>query len=332
MPKKSSMTHSPTTYRKNKPDQAKKTDSQTSLEAIRPLPLKAEAQKNVLDEAIFHKYAIIVEGPTDRTYERFLDSGRAFIVLPVYELIPQGRFARQAVIDYVRRGGKVKGYTQILGIVDSDFSRVKGCRGPVKEDQVQRSRNEPIFTTDTHDLEMMIMDSDDFADLLTREMKRNWKTTLGKTAQQERKKLLADALLLGYVSYLSRRLNIWKGITTELKKTKVEIFYQHGKLNLEKLAEFVAAFTGNRVRSEEIKVQIETCIKSHHPEDDWQICNGHYCSNILSHRMKEAIRYRDDEWERKIRESYGVETFKKTELYEAIKEYVRRNNWNPVFQ
>ena len=329
----SSMTRLLAAYLKSKPEQANDTGNQTAIEAIQPLSLKAEAQINVRDEAIFHKYAIIVEGDTDkRVYERFLDSGTKHQVLRIYEIEPEGNFARQAVINFVRRGGEVKDYTQILGIVDSDFARVRGCRGPVKADQILLSQNERIFTTDMHDLETMIMSSDDFADLLKREMKRTWRTTLGMKAQKERKKLLEDALPLGYVSYLSRSSNQWNGITTELKRTKVEIFYHNGQVSLKKLADFVAAFTGNRAKSEEIKTQLEKCMNGHHSEDDWQICNGHVCVNILCYRLHEAIPYRVRLWDTIIRENYGIESFKRTELYEAIKEFVKRNHWKSVFR
>ena len=206
----------------------------------------------------------------------------------------------------------------------------------MKDDQ-HGQEVERVFFTDKHDLETMIMASHDFEELLERELKQRQKAIKGKTAKHVKAEVLADALLFGYVSYLSRKFNSkifnpWKGITTKLKKTEVGIFYLNGRVDIDRLAEFVADFTGNRVSIDEIKEEIENSLKGHQAEDDWQICNGHVCVKLLRQCLEKFIPYSDKDWERRILGSYGIESFKKTNLYASVKKYVDRNKWTPVFQ
>ena len=331
MPKNQSMSFLRAAYRKSKSNRVAETISSTNAEPILPADLKEESVKNVLDEAILHKAAILVEGETDKkVYQRFLNS-RSYVVLPVYMAKPDGIYARQDVIEMVRRGGRVKEYTRILGIIDSDFAQIKGAWGPVQRDR-QVQEVERVFITDTHDLETMIMNSECFLELLEIELKQRKKAFHGKKAEHIRGKLIEDALHFGYVSYLSRRLNQWNGITTKMKETEVGAFYQNDRLDLHKLAEFIAASNGNNPDVEEIKDRIKNCINSHETEDNWQVCNGHICARLLTYYLQEHIPSPDKEWERRIHESYSIESFNKTRLYEAVKGYVTRNNWKTVFQ
>jgi hypothetical protein len=252
---------------------------------------------------------LLVEGDTDaRAYGRFTDRNRC-------EIIPA--MGKDNVLNAMKMltGRGIKG---VLAIVDCDFWRLDG----IKPDDPN------ILTTDTHDLETMMIHSPAL-DIILNEFGSQRK--INSLGTDIRKLLLNTALPLGYLRWISssRNENLslrFRDISlSELLNTNDRTM----KLDIHKLVDEVGDYSGRTLPEKKIiSDRLENMVKAN-SHDPWHVCRGHDMVDILAVGLRTVFGNRNaknlsgEAVDKVLRIAFGFAEFSATTLYSSIRDWER---------
>ena len=249
---------------------------------------------------------IIVEGDTDaRVYSRYIDEEKCRLV---------NAHNRKNALDAI----SVLEQDLIIGviaIVDADFDLL--------EEKLWSSLN--IFSTDTHDLETLMLRSPALEKLLVEVGSQNKIETFVKLRKKEiREVLLGEGVHLGYLRWVSLRLQH----NLKFENLSFVDFVDQQTLVLDP-AKLIKAVKNNsqnhKLPDAVIKQQIEELRSDTH--DVWQLCCGHDLISILSIGFRKALGTRKasditpELLERELRLAFETQHFTETMLHAEIKKW-----------
>jgi len=260
-----------------------------------------------MNRSQYHGAMVIVEGSSDvRVYQRFFDREACFVIPAL------GKANATGALRMLDEGG----VTGILVIIDSDFWALDG----IVPD------NPNLLTTDTHDLETMILSSPALEKVLDEFCLQQKRETVG---MHVRDMLLEVGRPLGFFRWLSssrhenlalrfKNLHFEKFIRVENDKVSVHI---------PRLVREVRLNTVNFMYNErELAEKLQTMIESNH-HNPWHVCRGHDLVTIFTYLLREVFgnrRARDMNQEMVdalLRLSYEYHFFRRTKLYDGIREW-----------
>jgi hypothetical protein len=253
---------------------------------------------------------LVVEGETDsRTYENFIHSNECQVIVAHNK---DNAIEATYLLDKDKKQG-------ILTIVDADFLFLESI--------LPSSDN--ILYTDTHDLETMILRTSSF-DKLLREMGSKRKISKFKETQGKdiRTILLDSGAIIGYLRWISKKDNLnlkFKGISFREFTDKDSISIDITKL--------ITSVQNNSNRTglfiPGLKSKIKMLVDQNH--DQWHVCCGHDLINLLSIGLQKAIgshnsnQVSQEILERQLRLSYERSFFRRTQLYQSIRQWEKQN-------
>jgi Protein of unknown function (DUF4435) len=255
---------------------------------------------------------LIVEGMTDKNlYQTYINT----IVCQI--IVADGKDNVREVLAILER----ESCRGVLAIVDADFDVLEG--------KTPQSPN--IFMTDTHDLEMMLIQSPALEKVLaefgSEDKIARFVTTHGKDV---RSFLLESVQSIGYLRWLSARENLslkFEGMGFEKFVEKDTL-----KINILKLIRLVqgrsVAPTAQK-RSLDTDIHEKVKLLSNDSHDLWHVCCGHDITCILSFGLQKAIgskRMEPDMVEICLRLAYEYTYFRQTKLYISVKQWEMANS------
>jgi hypothetical protein len=248
---------------------------------------------------------VIVEGSSDvRVYRRFFDEDTC-LVLPAL-----GKANATGALKMLDEGGVIG----ILVIIDSDFWKLDGIE----------SGNPNLLTTDTHDLETMILSSPALEKVLDEFCLHQKRETIGIHV---RDMLLDVGRPLGFFRWLSSSRH--ENLALRFKNLHFEKFIRVENdtvsVHIPRLVREVRLNTVNFMYNErELAEKLRSMIESNH-HDPWHVCRGHDLVTILTYLLREVFgnrRARDmdqDMVDALLRLSYEYRYFARTKLYDGIR-------------
>lgn len=253
---------------------------------------------------------VLVEGDTDkRLYEAFTDKRSCAIHVA---------YSKSTVIEVltILEQSKVAG---VSAIIDADFDVLEG----------KEYASPNLFLTDTHDAELMIVQSPALEKLLgefgseskIEEIKR-------QTGKDIRTLLLDGSRTFGYTRLLSLR----KGLALKFDELELHRCFDRHTFMIDE----VKAIDCIRNKSQQLRIsaeQIQTGIAEIKSDeyDTWHICCGHDLTNILSWGLRGALGTNNPHEvtsltiEKSLRLAYEYVHFKQTHLYAALRVWEEAN-------
>jgi hypothetical protein len=281
---------------------------------ITPIDIKAEIA------LLNHKGSIIiVEGGKDaRLFKKFFDNCQC-ITYPAY--------GKKNVIEVMPLLHRYKG---ILGIVDSDFSRIDGLPCP--------SPN--LIRTDSHDIETMILHSRALESILSEYADQSRLDVLEQQRGKElRQILLESAQYIGYLVYYSNK----KAKNWSFEALPFSQFIVSDTLEVDKKNLIETLKKNNPSKIIEADLLLDE-LNNYNPKDydPWQMCRGHDLVNILFIGLTQTFVAQDrppvshpQVLESHLRVAFSDEVFKNSNLYSDIRSWETSNQpfiiLNPCF-
>ncbi len=250
---------------------------------------------------------MITEGSTDmRLYQRFVNTDKCTI-------IPAN--GKDNAIKVVRIMEKFH-FKGIFTIVDLDFWKV---------DAIEQN-NENILTTDTHDIETMLISSRALDNLLVEFGEEHKIRSLELPIRELLYKVTLPLGIFRWISSSKERLSLrFKDITFE-NFVQLRPF----SINISRLIREVKTNSHSMNISEKrLKREIISLMKQN--PDPEQICSGHDLVAILTIGLNHVFGNRTSEnvseamVDRVLRLSYDITIFKETKLYASIQEWEQMN-------
>ncbi|UCJ14508.1 MAG: DUF4435 domain-containing protein [Phormidium sp. PBR-2020] len=210
-----------------------------------------------------------------------------------------------------------------IAIVDADFDRIQNVN----------HNNSNIFTTDTHDLETMILDSPALEKVLY-EFGATKKIEEFSQKKDIRVAILESALLIGCLRLISQtyKLNLtFQGIKFSRFTNDLTLVIEPEQL-IQTIKDKSQAF---HLKNEYLRQLLEN--EKSNCYDPWQVCCGHDIVEILSIGLNKAIgseKKSDVEplkIERSLRLAYEIRYFRRTQLYSSIRFWEREHQEFTVF-
>jgi len=267
---------------------------------------------------------ILVEGQNDYVlFRKFFDQSQVQIqnshgkenILDAYDIINQ------------------RGFTNVIGIVDSDFDNLNGV---VNE-------REFIFYTDTHDLETMLFTSEAFNAVIDAHCEED---KLKKFLVEEKSKQLTDIIFekTSHLGYLKWANNIYKwGLLFKPKEVdkpelKVTNFLPKDTLKFKDIPTMVKTVFNYSRGKVEINIDEDSVVEivtrmSSNKVDYLQLCNGHDLATVFALGLKKKISSLDSnavnstQVEKDLVLAYESRHFSNTGLYKEIKDYEEKNGY-----
>jgi hypothetical protein len=274
------------------------------IEHITP---EAIANEIMMDRRFDGVY-VLLEGVSDnRFFKKFLDQGVA------RHRVTHGFEKALAVIQLLR---KRQHTGHFFAILDADFRRIEGKMPP----------DECVFLTDYHDLEMMLIASSawqQILDLHASEQKLN-------DFQQNRplkEVLFSLATAIACLRLLNGRENL--GLRFKAKNSAQPLAYHRfvdkDSLTLKDQRELIKFFLDlsqqQALHIEELVVKIEAI--SMEKMDPHELCNGHDVIQLLHLALKKAVGSMQNvspvDLESKFLLAYDSQDFQRTQLFAALK-------------
>lgn len=260
---------------------------------------------------------LIVEGTTDKNlYQTYINT----IVCQI--VVADGRDNTREALAILER----ESCRGVLAIVDADFDVLEG--------KTPQSPN--LFMTDTHDLEMMLIQSPALEKVLaefgSEDKIARFVTTHGKDV---RSFLLESARSIGYLRWLSARENL----ALKFEGMGFEKFIEKDTLKID-ILKLIRLVQGRSVAHTAQKRSLDTDIHekikllSNDSHDLWHVCCGHDITCILSFGLQKTIgskRMEPDMVEICLRLAYEYTYFRQTKLYVSVKQWEMANSPFVVF-
>jgi hypothetical protein len=253
---------------------------------------------------------VIVEGDTDaRFYKKFVRRDRCKVI------VAHDKFNTLAALEALEK----ERFAGVLGIVDADFWRLDGTE--------VKSKN--LFSTDTHDLETMIMRSGALENVLTEFAdEQELKNFVKRVKRELRESLLVACKEIGYLRWYALKESVYLRFNHLDFKRFVTIKKMY--LDVPKLIGEVKRHSKKtRETPDMIERYMESMMDSSH--DPWQVCVGHDLVYLLYLGLKHvfgAYNTRDlsvGALEGSLRLAYDPTFFKDTQLYDEIMAWEKRN-------
>lgn len=253
---------------------------------------------------------LLVEGDSDlRLYNKFIKKNECKVI-PAYGY--EGKGAKDIVFEVIHRT-RVKG---VLGIVDSDFSKIDGelCKEP------------NIVETDTHDIETLIINSSALEQIFDAFVDKSKLEQFEKeTGENITEILLTNAQYIGLFVYYSNKNNLYLNFNGIEFSRFIDI--KSLSINLEVLIDVVFAKSGKTLRNKE-KLLYDLKKMGNNNYDKWHLCRGHDLVEILyigiknifgSHKAKFIKDPKDLETD--LIFAYDSISFAKTNMYRSIRQW-----------
>ena len=274
---------------------------------------------------LFAGSVVIVEGDSDaRVYGRFIDEEFCRII-PAHGksnvLIAMGILERTAFVG-------------ILAIIDSDFSRLDSDCNRLDNDCSRLDSSEPakenVLSTDTHDLETMIVHSEALDTVLSEFGSDIRLKRLGKPVREV---LLRAALPIGYLRWISSPKQ--DNLSLRFKDTSfARVVKTRNKTMItdidDVLTETKKQSHNTPIDKNDLKARIVGLLKRGN-HDPWQVCRGHDMIHILTIGLKMVFGNRNAKYvsyeqvDRIMRIAFGYAEFSRTRLYELLKKWETDN-------
>lgn len=273
-----------------------------SLEnSITPSSIKPEILLSLNSPVGKDKIWILVEGETDiQVYTKFFKKESVNL-----KSVPGASGQITDTVAYVRRSTN-----QVIGIKDADFDRLNN-----------KEESPNIFLTDQHDLEMMMIHSDQVLYNLSSEY------SFEGDILTIRDEIIHLASFIGYVRWFDNQ----NSFNILFKGLGFGSFYDG--TNGFKTKKFLAEL--NKRPSEKTRdldaEEINLFIENHRGTDLFQLCNGHDTSSLFSIRLSSNVKYKKtgkEDFHKSLRLSYRKDDFKQTGLYTAINSWAVRENFD----
>jgi hypothetical protein len=251
------------------------------------------------------KIIILVEGADDaRIYRLFFDAQHTFI-----KEMKGKVFVEKALNDLNTI------ITNIIGIRDADFLHLENTPSPLPN----------LFLTDTHDLELMLLQADSVFQKLVNEYNIN---------ANFRAQLLEIVAFLGYFRWYNEK-NDWyneQGEPIGFTFTGLQLnkFYKNNALDKQNLVEQVIKQSKQVPETDSNQTIYAVAQLQNNTHDLWQVCNGHDCIKVLAAHInqvnfgKKSIN--DKDLEQSIRFAYHITDFKQSILYKNTQAWASTNN------
>jgi len=273
---------------------------------IEPSDIAAE----VLMKRCAHKGSfLVVEGGTDaQLYGKFTDPKECIIVVGHNKKNVIG--AVSLLID--------RGFHGVAGIVDSDF-----------DDVLERLHDRTmIHTTDTHDLETMIIQSPALERVVSALAdERKLQDFLERNRNDLRGMLIEGTRPVGLLIlfHIQNRAGLF------FEDLRFEQFLDLARLtvNCSKLViHVINSSPGSRYRQEDIQEALQLLLAKQY--DPWQICRGHDMTELLYIGLREHFGRSDFEVRKKdlestLRHAYDEGSFAKTRLFHSMVDWEAKN-------
>lgn len=250
---------------------------------------------------------LIVEGLTDqRLYQKFIDSTKCKVVTAEN---------KENVIDTIVILNEKK-FEGVLGIIDTDFSKL---------DQ-DKMKTPNLLTTDTHDIETMIIKSRALDNVMAEFADFNKLDQLTAVNNKDLREILTDSgAKIGYFRWAALKFN--KRFRFDDLRFESFTCSKTLEVNMQELIKQVinASPKESKVRVEEVEQLIETLIREDH--DPWQVCCGHDLVHLLLIGLTRifgaynAYKLSSGELEGDLRLAYEYTYFNQTSLYLQIKKW-----------
>lgn len=243
------------------------------------------------------KIWILVEGETDiQVYTKFFKKENVNL-----KAVPGASGQITDTVADVRRSTN-----QVIGIKDADFDRLNS-----------RVESPNLFLTDQHDLEMMMIHSDQVLHNLSSEYRYEGDIlTL-------RNEIIQLSSYIGYVRWFDNQ----NGFNILFKELGLGSFYD-GTNGFEENKFLVELNKRPSRKTKDLNVEeINLFIENHNGIDLFQLCNGHDTSSLFSIRLSSNKTGKKD-FQKSLRLSYRKDDFKQTRLYSAINSWAVRENFD----
>lgn len=270
----------------------------------------------ILQKTSFKGVYIIVEGNNDYTlYSKFTNKEICKAEIA---------FGNQNVIDVIDELGK-RGFTDALGIVDSDFRKLDG----------EIEENENILMTDDHDLEMMIFKSDALDTVLDHYSKQE---KIEAFQKENGNKCLRDIFLdlampLGYLKWANKKNElglVFKPTNRDGNLLNISEFIPPTTMKFstyEDMVQTVLNYSINKSKvktskTQAVKLTKELINKTH---SLLQLCNGHDIIHIIALSLRRKLSNLNanaiklEQLEKEFVFAYDSLHFQETELYKQLK-------------
>lgn len=258
---------------------------------------------------------LIVEGDTDlRTYERFVSVTNCRVIAA------NGKETALGSVDILEKSA----FKGVLAVVDTDYWELDGIK--------QSSPN--IITTDTHDLETMILSSSAL-DKIVSEFGSSSK--MARLCKPIRDVLLDAGIPLGYLRWISspskdnlqlkfQTINFYNFIHKNSLSASVASLVKEVKLN-----------SGQNALDEKMmETQLDTLVQTR-SHDPWHVCNGHDLVEILSIGLRRSFGKRkarqitSQVLDSMLRIAYEFSHFQSSRLHQQMKGWEQFNSPFRVF-
>ena len=256
---------------------------------------------------------VIVEGDTDaRVYKRFINRDICVIIPSL------GKTNATGALKMLERD-KCKG---ILIIVDNDFWVLDGI--------TPESPN--LLTTDTHDLETMILSSSALEKVID---EFGSEKKINRTRKSIRDILLELGMPLGFFRWIYSSQH--EKMTVRFKNISLEEFIRIDRdtitINIDNLVKEVRNNTPQcTLDSKETAIRIKELLRNKTLYDPWHVCRGHDLVHILTVILKKGFGKRKvknitlEIIDGMLRIAYEYRDFSKTKLFASIKKWEKANS------
>ena len=277
----------------------------------------AIANEVLLVRDTYNGSVLILEGDNDEKFFRQFVENSEMPIIPAW--------GKENVLDAVEILESHDGVQGFMGIVDADFGHVDGS--------LPTSRN--IVVTDNHDVEMMIIKTKAFSEVL---QALGSKTKIRNFPDRERgirPALIQEALIIGHFRHLSVTNNLrlrFEGLSFEKFVDRNSL-----KLDIDKMIKNVFALTKNpQLKMEDIRNKLLELVKDA-TDDPYQICCGHDFIAIFGIGLRKVLGSKSSKETTSqalgiaLRLAYDSEDFRQTKLYSDAKRWSARNRGYNIF-
>lgn len=253
---------------------------------------------------------LIVEGEDDmKLYSNFINTSKCNI-----------RFARGKpnVLD-VMTTLLTKGINKAIAIIDADFDHIY-------KNKYMRT----IFTTDVHDLELMIIKSEAFNKLLCEFCDLEKVEKIQRKFHEELKEtFIKCSSIIGCLRFYANK----NKLGLDFKDLEFDFFIDSHTFNVD-LKKMIVHVVGNSQIKNNISDELMEGLR-YHMEDDidaWNISCGHDYIQIFKLGVennlgfKKSMKLNCKDIERNLRLSYEYSHFKETGLYKKIRQWEKDTN------
>lgn len=267
---------------------------------------------------VFDGSVIVVEGDSDaRVYVRFVDEKQCKII-PAF-----GKANVLNAIALLKRSNS----PGVLAIVDSDFWKLEGIEPP--EDNV--------FTTDTHDLETMIVSSRAFDAIM---IEFGSERKIARMGGSIREMILGCAVPVGFIRWISSSNQ--ENLSLRFKDISFAAVVEYRgsvmKTNIDALInELKRNSVNGPVNVRDIKLRLKR-LMSNASYDPWHVSRGHDLVHILTIGLREVFGNRHakdityEQVDRILRLSYGFTDFASTRLSASLTAWEKNNPGYPILR